>query len=325
MTPFSTCRIILPLLILAALADAAQTPRPRVLALVNGKAITNENVVKRLQEIDTRLQKETPPRRLAGAPEQNRENVLDLLIQDELLLAEARQLINRHEFFKNKIEEQVHDRIDRERRKAGGDGPYKDALERQGLTYDEHITATREQLQRSFMIEQFVKRGLSVTPQEVAACYQRNLSRYRIPPRTRFRQIFIPVDQDHPRQDAWREAEDVMRLLRKQHDFARLVPRYSSGPRKNQGGLRVFPDDGQPHAPVKDAVLSLPVGEFSDPIEAENGFTIIKIEHREKARVQPLEEVHEEIEKALLEEKREALYTALIKRLAEKHYVKRIP
>lgn len=325
MTKRSPVRAILLLSVFVALA-AAELPQPRagILAVVNDKPITHQDVVGRLQKIEARFDDKTLAGILAGTKEQIHAEMLESLIHDELLLAEARLLINRHEFFKHKLEELLHDRIVRERQKAGGDAPYKELLDKQGITYDEHLKAARRQLMREIILSQFVDRNLSVTPQEVSAYYRQNLSFFQEVSCVRYRQIFVSVDKYPSREEAWQTVELVMDRLKKQHDFAKLVPLYSDGPRRAKGGQWESTRRGQRSEPIIDnAVFSVPVGEFSDPLETDSGFTIIKIEHREKVRTRPFEEVQEQIEKELLDKKRAARYEALIKRLTEKHYVKR--
>lgn len=326
MTKSSPVYAILLLLVFVAFATA-ELPRPRagVLVVVNDKPITHQDVVRHLKELEARVDEKTLARILSGTKEQIYAEMLGSLIRDELLLAEARLLINRREVFKNKLEELIHDQIVHERQKAGGDAPYKEILDNQGITYDEHIKATRRRLMREIILNQFVDRNLSVTPLEVRAYYRQNLSLFQTVSLVRYRQIFVRVDKYPSREEAWQTVELVMSCLKKQHDFAKLAQRYSDGSHRAKGGEWVSIRKGRRPELIDNAVFSVPVGEFSDPLETEAGFTIIKIEHREKVRTRPLEEVQEQIEIELLQKKRAARYDALIKRLSEKHYVKRFP
>jgi len=327
MTRLSLCcaLLIAPLIPLVALGQDLLKARETVLAVVDDEAITSADVDQRIKDLKARLDEKTREKAFSGPPAQIRADTLESLIHDKLLLAEARLLINRHELLKKKFEELVHARIDRERRKAGGDIAFKDKLEKQGITYKRHIKNIRKQLMRTIILNQFVDRNLSVSPQELRASYEENLQRFQVPPRVKYRQIFVRVDAYQSRAQAWQTVQLVMERIRKQHDFAKLVPLYSDGPRAANGGLWESTRKGLRPKQIDKTIFSLPIGETSDPIETKAGFTIVKVESRRKARTRPLDEVQEILKRELLEKKRARRYNALINRLEEKHYVKRMP
>jgi len=316
--------LIVPLIACVGFGRELLEARATVLAVVDDEAITSEDVDQRIKDLEARLDEKTRHEALSGPPEQVRADVLESLIREKLLLAEANLLINRHEFFKKKLEELVHDRIDRERRKAGGDVAFKEDLEKKGVTYKQHIENVRKRLMRTIILNQFVERNLSVSPQEIRAAYKENPRRFHVPPSVRYRQIFVRVDQHRSRAQAWETVQLVMDRIRKQHDFVKLAALYSDGPRAENGGLWESTRKGVRPDPIDKTIFSLPVGETSDPIETKAGFTIVKVESRRKARTRPLEEVQETLKRELLEQKRARRYNALIKRLEEKHYVRRM-
>jgi hypothetical protein len=57
-------------------------------------------------------------------------------------------------------------------------------------------------------------------------------------------------------------------------------------------------------APFADVVASLPVGEWSGPIESRQGFHLVRVTSRDPERAAPLADVHDEVRAALVEERR---------------------
>lgn len=323
-------RILLAMvLFLLARALAAQ-PEPAavedsVVAVVNDAVITRSRVMEAarpsLAALDERLSLEERESAVSNLIA----SALRKLVDDQLLLAEAKRLAKASNPFKNDIEERVKTKVEEERRKAGGEAALRDALKKEGLTFDQYVDELRNQLMRDAVVYQFVLRSASVSPAETQRFYREHISGFTEPAKVRYRQIFIAFKK-YPSPDKAREtAAFLLEQLKKQHDFAALAEKYSDGPRAKEGGLYDFQAQGsrQP-AEIDTLLFTLPIGEPGGPVETTDGLYLFRVEERRQGRVRPFEEVQPEIERGLLAQKRMERYAELMARLERENYVEYI-
>ena len=99
------------------------------------------------------------------------------------------------------------------------------------------------------------------------------------------------------------KAEEVLKKVKAGEDFAKLAQQFSEDSSAAQGGdLGVFPR-GKMVAPFEQAAFALAPGATSDIVESPFGFHIIKVEAKEEAHTQPLEEVRAQVIETLKQEK----------------------
>lgn len=311
--------------LVGAFGDDAMGVGDTVVAVVNDEAITRQEV---LDHVERRLKSLNPPLTGARAASFRRHTfqaARQSLIDEALLLAEARQLLKNREPFAKRIEQRALAQLEQERHRAGGYKQFRDRLRKEGLTREEYVAQIRRRTMREFVLYQFVHHNLSVSPEEVTAHYKKHISRFQKPAQAKYRQIFLRAVRSSTRAQARKTAADLMELLKKEHDFARLARQYSQGPHAEDGGLWDFTRQGARPKLVDDAIFSTPAGGVAGPVETELGFTIIKVLARRKARTIPCREVLEQLEEELLRERRQKRYAALIRRLEREHYVQRLP
>lgn len=98
-------------------------------------------------------------------------------------------------------------------------------------------------------------------------------------------------------------------------DFAKLAEKYSEDPgSKDKGGLYESFDRGVMVPEFDKAAFNVEIGEISDIIETRFGYHILKVISRE-SETRPFESVKQELEKTLLNKKRQNAYNETIKEL----------
>jgi parvulin-like peptidyl-prolyl isomerase len=304
--------------------------RDSVVAVVNKQVITQQDVLDRSGAALVELSRDrslSPDERRQRATEINAE-VLRQIVSEKLLLAEGNRLLSANEDLKKRFGENIESRLQEERRNAGGEAAFREALRKKGMTYEAYADHLRERTLMDYVRYQFVVRDLSVAPREILEYYQQNLSQFGEPAQVKFRGIFIRETEKQDREAARKAAEDLRLQLRKPTDFA-LLARERSALHAEEGGLWDFTEQGTLPKRVDDMLFSLPVGEIGGPVEtempgpvkAESGFLIVKVEERKPARTRAFEEVQRPIEEMLLARKRINRYDALIRRLEAENYV----
>jgi peptidyl-prolyl cis-trans isomerase D len=108
-------------------------------------------------------------------------------------------------------------------------------------------------------------------------------------------------------------AEALLQQLRDGADFAKLAQEHSEdAATAEQGGdLGTFPR-GQMVAPFDEAVFALEVGALSEPVRTTFGFHIIRLDDKVEAGTKSLEEVKEEIENKLRQEREKEAALAFV-------------
>ena len=318
-------RVGAPALFLAmavALHVGAATPDgDRVVAIVNQDVITEKDVRDRAAAALNSLESGLSP---AGRAERSMLillSALRALVDEKLLLAEARRIQKDNPAAAQRMEAAVERHLEKERRAAGSVVAFREAIQREGLTYSEYVERLRNRIFCEILLHEFVDRNVSVSPAEMLEYYRRHRDQFQEPPQARYRQIFVRADKYESRAKAGEAAEYLAELLRKEYDFAKLTRENSDGPRAEEGGLWDFMRQGLRPKPIDDLIFSLPIGELGGPVATEIGFTLVKVEARKPGRTIPFEEVQADIRATLVEQERRRRYDRLIRRLEDENSV----
>src|SRR5205807_10187617 len=109
------------------------------------------------------------------------------------------------------------------------------------------------------------------------------------------------------------KAADLLKQLKSGADFAELAKKNSDDPgSKAQGGELGWITKGQMVAPFENSAFSLNKGQMSDPVQSNFGFHIIQTEDRQDAHLKPFNEVKDDIEKTVKEQKAGALLKQMV-------------
>jgi peptidyl-prolyl cis-trans isomerase D len=146
-----------------------------------------------------------------------------------------------------------------------------------------------------------VKRGISVTEEDLRRHYDENASRYTQAEERRASHILISSDSAQPageRQKARAKAEGLLEDLRRAPArFAELARKESQDPGSaGQGGDLDYFSRGAMVKPFEDAVYGMKVGEISAVVETDFGYHIIRLDAVRGGQRRPFEAVKAEIE-----------------------------
>ncbi|MDI7250514.1 MAG: peptidyl-prolyl cis-trans isomerase [Bacillota bacterium] len=105
------------------------------------------------------------------------------------------------------------------------------------------------------------------------------------------------------------EARQILAELRAGADFAALARERSLDEgTASEGGDMGLVGRGQLPPELEDTAFTLPVGEWSDPVEAADGWHILQVLERREAKEVSLEEVRDRVIERLREEKLAEMY-----------------
>ena len=147
---------------------------------------------------------------------------------------------------------------------------------------------------------------VEVTDEAVQQYYTDHQAAYTKSEQVHARHILLKVPPDTApelKEQVHKKAEDVLKKVKAGEDFATLAQTYSEDSTAAQGGdLGTFPR-GKMVPTFEAAAFALAPGATSEIVESPFGFHIIKVESKEEARTQPLEEVRAQVIEALKQEK----------------------
>jgi peptidyl-prolyl cis-trans isomerase D len=149
-----------------------------------------------------------------------------------------------------------------------------------------------------------------VSDADVQRYYAEHQASYEKPEQVHARHILFKVAPDatpEAKAAVRQRAEAELAKVKAGEDFATLAQTDSEDSSAAQGGdLGSFPR-GRMVRPFEDAAFALASGQISDVVESQFGFHIIKVEEKEEAHTQPLDEVRAQIVETLKQDKARAL------------------
>jgi peptidyl-prolyl cis-trans isomerase D len=157
-----------------------------------------------------------------------------------------------------------------------------------------------------------IQNGVQVTHDELQSYYNQHRDQYRLPEQAKVSHILIKTPLPGPDgkvdekgvAEAQRRAEDLLKQLKAGAKFEDLARKYSedTGSAK-EGGSLGWIGKGRTVPEFEKAAFSLPKGQISDLVKSSYGFHIIRVDDRQDAHMKTLEEVKDQIEPILKQQK----------------------
>jgi peptidyl-prolyl cis-trans isomerase D len=162
-----------------------------------------------------------------------------------------------------------------------------------------------------------VRPQVNVTEAQIEQYYQSHLADFSVPDRVKVSHILFKTTGETPQQAAQTKAtaEKVLAQIRAGANFAETAKKYSQDTSATQGGELGWIQRGQTVKAFENAAFSMKPGEISGLIKTEYGYHIIKVEARQYAHVQTLEEAKASIQKKLETQDLKAAQQALANKL----------
>lgn len=245
-------------LAVCALASCTSEDRGRVVARVGDDAIT----VRRLMN---ELVKRRGPTTL-------------VTMIDSVLIAQGAQ-----EQGISVTGEQMELRWERAMAEAGSEADMRSILERRGMSEEQ----LRERLRRDLLLDRLARETMSIHEQEIKDFYREHRDDYRLGERAKGRMILLGDEAS---------ARAILESLQAGGDFAGLAKAVSEDPATaDEGGDMGWFEREDYAEPIAEAAFAAEPGATVGPIEAPDGWVILRVEDRAEPGYQPLEEVREEV------------------------------
>jgi peptidyl-prolyl cis-trans isomerase D len=157
-----------------------------------------------------------------------------------------------------------------------------------------------------------IESGLQISHADLQAYYDAHRDQYRVPEQVKVSHILIktPLPGPDGKVDekgvaaAQARAADLLKQIRSGANFEELAKKYSEDPGSaKEGGSLGWVPRGRTVAEFEKAAFSLAKGQISDLVKTSYGFHIIRVDDKQEAHLKTLDEVKDQIEPILKQQK----------------------
>jgi peptidyl-prolyl cis-trans isomerase SurA len=296
--------VFLASLLFASVANGADTPKEsskiidQIVAKVNGDIVSQDELERYTKELDAQLKAQN----VSGAQyrqemEQGQKDVLAKRI-DELLLTQKGKELNIN------VDSDVSKYMANLQRQAGivDTDKFHDYIRQQaGMTYEDFLNETKNQLLTREVIGQEVGRHINITDKEIEDYYKAHQSEFIREEKVFLSEILISTQGKDAAGIAASEkkAKQIATEASRGQRFTDLARDNSDAATAKDGGFLGSYKKGDLEPRLEADVWNKPKGFVTQPIKLPNGFDIFRVDDHTKKGLAPLADVKSEIENQL--------------------------
>ena len=195
-------------------------------------------------------------------------------------------------------------------------------LQEEGITYEK----ARRDFRETFIVEQMRYKNISsaimISPHKVETYYVDHKEDFKEEDQVKLRMIVLTNAPETDNTQTRKLAEEILGKIKGGASFAEMAGIYSQGSQARQQGEWDWVERSVLRKELADVAFSLKPGETSGVVETPDAFYIMLVEDKREARVKPLPEVRDQIEKILLEAEHTRLQQAWIDKLKKKTFIR---
>ena len=292
----STLRILVVILLLCLSTAVSSEVIDYIMVTVNGQVITYSQFKQRVFEIEEAYRKVYSGKELEKRLEEREKLILDDLIEERLLLEEAK----RENIKVDKIE--IEKMVNTAKSKFKSLDDFYNALRNEGLTLETLEKEYNQNLMIKKIMQFKVNSKVRIETYEISQYYQAHKKNFLEPEQVKIRQILIKIKDNE--KTAEQTAKGILERIKDGEDIewedigfintSELLPELNA------------------------AISELKVNEIMDLIKTQAGYHIIRLEGRNLSKVRKLSEVRDEIYRILFSKKADRIYVDLVDKLKKK-------
>ncbi len=253
----------------------------RIVAIVDEEPILQSDLDRELELY--RMEKEYSGEKVTGTDEEIRQEMLQRLIENKLIIAAAKQADMKVD--DEAIDKSVDQKIQQFVEHFGSLEKLKAELLRSGMTLDDYKARMRSQLRDQqylrLVVGKFIRPKIEVMENEVRDYYQEHLDEMPTDPDSlTIADILVTVQPSLAvRQEVQAKVKLIQAALDAGEDFAAVAKEYSEGPAARRGGRIGTVAKGELFDPALDnAAFSLQVGQISEPVVSSRGVHLLRLD-----------------------------------------------
>lgn len=205
------------------------------------------------------------------------------------------------------------------------DKEFEEALLRDGSSLEKYKKDLRDQLTIIKLINKEVKSKITINNKETEDYYIANKTKFLLPEEIKIAYIHIPVkstDSPEAIQTLEKRIKDILNDAKNNNkSFIEIIRSYKVIPEVNVNENSGYVKKGHLLKELEKAAYEMNVGEISDVIASVSGFYILKVIDIKTKDYKSLEEVRDEINNILIQEKTEKSYKEWLYNLKTSSYI----
>ena len=291
-----------------------------IVAIVNDDIITISDYMKEYDMIYQLLSSQLQGEEFSKQLEKDKEELLDRMITERLLLQEARRQDIQSTA---NLDEQIRMMIDsiKKQYSLGSDEEFRRAMAQQGVDYEEWIAQQEKTILQQALIFNEVGRSIAIDETDVVNYYDLHPEEFTNLPTYKLKGIYIS-SEDKSEEEAQAKMEEVSEKLASGEELESLASQYSEGPEKeSQGDIGTY-KKGEMDETLEQAVANLEEGSLSSWIRIPTGWFLLKLDEKTESQLRPFEEVKKDIENNLFMQEQQLRIQDYIKDLKKRSYIK---
>ena len=294
------------------------------------KAIVNDTVITYAQvEEFTAPAADTLRRQFASQPDIFQQKLTQALNDSLEQLVERQLILHSFETDGYKLPESVVDQLvqDRIRERFGDRVTLIKTLQAQGMTYEQFRKDVRNQYIEAALRNQNVQREIVISPYRVENFYLTHQNDFKVEDEIKLRMITLKKSSPDDT-NTMHIAKEVLSEIKNGATFQEMATVYSQDAQQRQGGdhgwVQKYNSQGQLvlRKELADVAFALKPGETSGVIDLPEACYLVFVEQAHAARVKPLADCRDDIEKTLRTQEQSHLQKEWIEGLRKKTFIR---
>lgn len=306
--------IALLLLFCVGLSEAEASTVSRIAAVVNNDIITTNQLDQKLQEQLAKQQRQPSPAQLGVL----RQELLSRMIEEALVQQRIKALklsVSEEEIETALLDVQKKNQLTRE--------ALEEAVLVQGLTFATYRDNLRQQILRYKLVGTEVRRQVDVSEQEVAEYFRAHLDEYRFEPEMELSALTFPLPKTASAAERERlhaGARQALIRLRQNEALEQVAAELKADYGVTGGALGRFADSELTQEFVR-ALQGVAVGAYSEPVEAGQAISLLRVDARHPGGVKQFDSVKFEIRQMIVDQKTDARIKEWTRALRAKAFI----
>ena len=290
------------LFMLVFLSTRCLYAQDKVAAVVNNEIITQKDLSDFLNFIRLQYSNQLQGKALAEKVEAMKKDLLQRLIEDRLILQQAK--LEKVAIDSSKVK----DKIDQVKKRYASESDFQLDLDKQGLVQADLENKISEQILMYNLIEQKVRGKVMIRPDEITSFYAQNKQQF-LKPQERILTLFILQEESI--------AKTVSYQLRLGTKLEELAARYAFTTDKFSAlaGQELRPE-------IEATVFKLGIGEVSNPVKVDKQYFIFKLDEIKESQQLSLTQAQDKIQAYLFEKKMQEELAKWLDELKKQSYIK---
>ncbi|TRZ96312.1 hypothetical protein D4R78_00995 [bacterium] len=275
----------------------------KIIAVVNSEVLTQKDLDDFINFTRIQLAAEYSGRELESKIQTMKLDLLDKLIEDRLILQEAKKekvLIN---------EVRIKERIDEIKGQYQSESRFQADLAKQGVSQADIENKIREQLLMYAVIDSKIRSKIRLNPKEITEFYKEHAGEFKLPEQREF--ACLSTKSKDLANEIYNHLKSTPQGLEQLAEKYSLVINKVSA--KNEGELR---------KDIEDAVFKLKTNEVTSPLEIDNSYYIFRLDQIVPERKQSLSEIQVRIHALLYGQKMQQELIKWLDEIKKTAYIK---